>query len=375
MIIVIGDRPMRKKRIVVKIGSSSLTNDRGEIDQEKFADHVQALATLRGANHEVILVSSGAVAAGFKNLGYPTRPVTVKGRQAAAAVGQSLLVQSYTEKLSEFNIIPAQILLTRSDFADRSRYRNAFATISELLDRGLLPIINENDTVAVDELTFGDNDMLSALVSGFIHADMLIILTDINGLYDSNPRMNPDAKKFDYLEDITKDLLKSADETGSKVGTGGMKSKLLAAKTAVSLGVSVFIGKGTGKDKLLEILRGNGDGTYIANGSLDPINTSRQWIAFHSETSGKIYVDQGAEEAILHRGKSLLPAGVFKVKGNFQKGDVVEVYGVNGLLGRGEVTYSSQELRDLIEKRSCEENKETLMPTIEVIHRNRWVKV
>ncbi|MBD8005037.1 glutamate 5-kinase [Bacillus norwichensis] len=366
---------MRKKRIVVKIGSSSLTNDRGEIDQEKFADHVQALAALRGANHEVILVSSGAVAAGFKNLGYPTRPVTVKGRQAAAAVGQSLLVQSYTEKLSEFNIIPAQILLTRSDFADRSRYRNAFATISELLDRGLLPIINENDTVAVDELTFGDNDMLSALVSGFIHADMLIILTDINGLYDSNPRMNPDAKKFDYLEDITKDLLKSADETGSKVGTGGMKSKLLAAKTAVSLGVPVFIGKGSGKDKLLEILRGNGDGTYIANGSLDPINTSRQWIAFHSETSGKIYVDQGAEDAILHRGKSLLPAGVFKVKGNFQKGDVVEVYGVNGLLGRGEVTYSSPELRDLIEKRSCEENKETLMPTIEVIHRNRWVKV
>lgn len=366
---------MRKKRIVVKIGSSSLTNDRGEIDQVKFMDHVYALAALKEARHEVILVSSGAVAAGFRKLGYPTRPVTVKGRQAAAAVGQSLLIQSYTEKLNEFNITPAQILLTRGDFSDRSRYRNAFATISELLDRGLLPIINENDTVAVDELTFGDNDMLSALVSGFIHADMLIILTDINGLYDSNPQTNPAAKKLDFLEDITNELLKAAEGAGSNVGTGGMKSKLLAAKTAISLGVPVFIGKGEGKDKLLEILKGDGDGTYISNESLDPVNTSRQWIALHSETSGKIFVDQGAEDAILYRGKSLLPAGVFKVKGSFQRGDVVEVFGINGLLGRGEVTISSEDLKEVIRKRNDEMQRDGLFPTIEVIHRNRWVKV
>ncbi|MFD1706593.1 glutamate 5-kinase [Siminovitchia sediminis] len=365
---------MRKKRIVVKIGSSSLTNDKGEIDQDKFDDHVQALAALKEANHEVILVSSGAVAAGFRSLGYPTRPVTVKGRQAAAAVGQSLLIQSYTDKLSEFQIIPAQILLTRGDFSDRSRYRNAFATISELLDRGLLPIINENDTVAVDELTFGDNDMLSALVSGFIHADMLMILTDINGLYDSNPHTNPSAKRFDYLEGISNEMLELAGDSGSKVGTGGMKSKLLAAKTAVALGVPVFIGKGSGKEKLLDIMRGNGDGTYIAEGTMDPLNTSRQWIALHSETSGKVYVDQGAEEAILYRGKSLLPAGVFKVNGNFHKGDVVEVYGINGLLGRGEVAYSAQQLKDLIKKRNSEEKKEMFVPTVEVIHRNRWVQ-
>lgn len=181
---------MSKQRVVVKIGSSSLTNDRGEIDNTKFDDHIQALAALRQAGHEVIVVSSGAVAAGFAALGYPARPVTLKGRQAAAAVGQSLLVQSYIEKFRPYRLVPAQILLTRSDFANRERYRNAFATMTELLERGMIPIINENDTVSVDELTFGDNDMLSALVSGFLHADQLIILTDINGIYSANPRTN-----------------------------------------------------------------------------------------------------------------------------------------------------------------------------------------
>lgn len=336
---------MKKKRIVVKIGSSSLTNDRGEIDQEKFQDHVNAVAALRKAKHEVILVSSGAVAAGFAMLGYPSRPVTIKGRQAAAAVGQSLLIESYIEKFSTFNIIPAQILLTRNDFSNREQYRNAFSTIIELLERGILPIINENDTVSVEELTFGDNDMLSALVSGFIHADQLIILTDINGIYDANPHTNRIANKLHHLEDITDEMLLSADGPGSKVGTGGMKSKLLAAKTSLSLGVPVFIGNGVGSEKLLNILHGSGDGTYISNDSLDSINTNRQWIAYHSESAGKIYVDQGAEEAILYNGRSLLPAGVFKVSGTFKKGDVVEVYGLNGLLGKGEVSCSSDHLK------------------------------
>ena len=177
---------MEKKRIVVKIGSSSLTDEKGSIGQEKLEDHVEALARLKKAGHEVILVSSGAVAAGFLLLGYPARPVTLKGRQAAAAVGQSLLVQSYIEKFGRHGLIPAQVLLTRSDFSDRERYKNAYATLTELIERKIIPVINENDTVAVEELTFGDNDMLSALVSGLLHADQLVILTDINGLYDSN---------------------------------------------------------------------------------------------------------------------------------------------------------------------------------------------
>ena len=247
---------MEKKRIVVKIGSSSLTNDKGEIDQEMFNDHIQAVAALRQAGHEVLLVSSGAVAAGFSKLGYSSRPITLKGRQAAAAVGQGLLIQSYIDKFSEFSIIPAQILLTRDDFTNRGRYRNAYATIMELLERRILPIINENDTVSVRELTFGDNDMLSSLVSGFVRADQLIILTDVNGLYDANPQNNPEAKKFDLLEEISDEMLGYTEGSGSKVGTGGMKSKLLAAKTALSVGVPVFIGRGKGTNKLIEIIEG-----------------------------------------------------------------------------------------------------------------------
>lgn len=359
----------------MKIGSSSLTNDRGEIDEQKFQDHVEALAHLRQAGHEVILVSSGAVAAGFLGLGYPSRPVTTKGKQAAAAVGQSLLIQSYIEKFKPFGIITAQLLLTRKDFSDRERYRNAFETMTELLERGILPIINENDTVAIEELTFGDNDMLSALVSGFLHADYLLILTDINGIYSCNPRLNRHAKRYDLLSEISDELLAGADQNGSKVGTGGMKSKLIAAKTAHALGVPVFIGTGTGSDKFTKIVAGLGDGTYIQCPATTAINTSRQWIALHSETTGKLFVDEGAEEAILHKGKSLLPAGVFKVTGTFEQGDVVEVYGVHGLIGKGEAQYSSATLQAEIEKHHEERERALFTPANEVIHRDRWVQL
>ncbi len=366
---------MKKKRIVVKIGSSSLTNDDGEIDQIKFNDHVKALAKLRELEHEVLLVSSGAVAAGFKRLGYITRPITLKGKQAAAAVGQSLLIQSYIEKFSGFHIIPAQILLTRDDFTNRDRYKNAYETITELLDRKVLPIINENDTVSVRELTFGDNDMLSALVAGFIKADQLIILTDVNGLYDANPNDHPDAKKIDTLTDISDDMLACTDESGSKVGTGGMRSKLLAAKTALSVGVPVFIGKGFGPNKLVEILHGNGDGTYIESENYNSISINQQWIAMHSEATGKIYVDKGAENAILYHSKNLLPAGIFKVRGEFKKGDIVEVFGLNGLIGKGEVTYSSRDLEKAIGKRSEEQTNRVRTTPVEVIHRAKWVTI
>jgi glutamate 5-kinase len=366
---------MEKKRIVVKIGSSSLTNSKGEIDQEKFIDHIEAVAALREKGHEVLLVSSGAVAAGFSRLGYPSRPVTLKGKQAAAAVGQSLLIQSYMEQFSLFNLVPAQILLTRNDFSKKDRYRNAFQTITELLERGILPIINENDTVSVQELTFGDNDMLSALVSGLVHAEQLIILTDINGLYDSNPLTNPTAKKWTHLKGITDEIMGVAEDTGSKVGTGGMKSKLQAAKTALSLGVKVFIGKGAGSQKLLEILDGNGDGTYIGDDTLTSVNNPKQWIALHSQVSGKIYIDEGAELALTSEGRSLLPAGIYDIAGSFEKGDVVEVFGKRGLIGKGEVFYSAEELRKVMGKRSEEVKKEMVVAAVEVvIHRDKWVK-
>ncbi|MEJ8767766.1 MULTISPECIES: glutamate 5-kinase [unclassified Oceanobacillus] len=363
---------MRRQRIVVKIGSSSLTNEKGEIDQQKLDEHVRALVALKEANHEVILVSSGAVAAGFRGLGYSSRPVTLKGKQAAAAIGQSMLIQTYIEKFSSFDIRVALLLLTRDDFSDRERYRNVYATMTELLERGAIPIINENDTVSVEELTFGDNDMLSALVSGFIHADQLIILTDINGIYNGNPRTNPAAVKYDYLDGITEEMIQDTDSTGSKVGTGGMKSKLIAAKTATMLGVPVFIGHGKGHDKLIQVLQGNGDGTYIASHSKAPINTRKQWIALHSEAMGRIYVDKGAEEAISNQGSSLLSAGILKISGTFEKGDVVHVYGMHDLLGKGEISCSSDELEQTIKSHS---DREKVTPSIEVIHRDGWVSV
>ncbi|MDN4493451.1 glutamate 5-kinase [Ureibacillus aquaedulcis] len=360
---------MEKKRIVVKIGSSSLTNSKGEIDHDKLCDHISALAALKQDGHDVLLVSSGAVAAGFRRLGYPSRPVTLKGRQAAAAVGQSLLIQYYSELFSKHQIITAQILLTRTDFSKKDRYKNAYATFTELLERDIIPIINENDTVSVSELTFGDNDMLSALVSGLIHADHLIILTDINGLYDHNPK-NPNAKQIQYLTTITEDSLKVAAGSSSKVGTGGMQSKLLAARTALQAGVKVFIGKGEGERKLIDILQGLGDGTYIGNDQNSPLPNPKQWISF-TEVSGKLYIDKGAAEAILLKGKSLLPAGIYKLEGAFYKGDVVEVYSETELLGRGEVLYSSDELALALGKRT----NEIVTTSIEVIHRDRWVKV
>lgn len=361
---------MEKKRIVVKIGSSSLTNSKGEIDYEKIQDHVDAIAKVVKQGHEVLLVSSGAVAAGFRKLGYPTRPVTLKGKQAAAAVGQSLLIQLYAERFAHYGITTAQVLLTRTDFSNKERYKNAFATFSELLERSILPIINENDTVSVTELTFGDNDMLSALVSGLVHADQLIILTDINGFYDDNPLKNPKAKRIDRLTEITDEMLQLAKGAGSKVGTGGMQSKLLAARTALRAGVKVFIGKGSGPDKLFNILEGRGDGTYIERDELPVLPSQKQWISF-TEAKGKLFIDQGAEEALLRRGKSLLPAGIYKVEGNFDRGDVVEVYGELGLIGRGEVLYSNEEIAQACGKKTDELHD----GFIEVIHRDKWVKI
>lgn len=361
---------IKKQRIVVKIGSSSLTNSKGEIDHEKLQDHIDAIAALKRQGHEVLLVSSGAVAAGFRKLGYPSRPITLKGKQAAAAVGQSLLIQQYAMGFQEYEMITAQILLTRTDFSKKERYKNAYATFTELLERSIIPIINENDTVSIAELTFGDNDMLSALVSGLVHADQLIILTDINGYYNDNPNKNPNAQRINHLSDITEEILSKAAGSGSKVGTGGMQSKLLAAQTALNSGVTVFIGKGTGANKLIDILKGNGDGTYISKNHSSTMPNNKQWISF-TEVSGKIFIDEGAKIALLDKGKSLLPAGVCEVEGEFTAGDVVEVYCQDILLGRGEVHYSSEELTFALGKRT----EKNLSKPIEVIHRNNWVRI
>ncbi|MBO8163303.1 MAG: glutamate 5-kinase [Brevibacillus sp.] len=358
-----------RKRIVVKVGSSSLASPRGGCDSAKLELLVSALARLRSAGHETLLVSSGAVASGFVGLGYQQRPRTLVARQAAAAIGQSMLMQQYAALFNQYGYTVAQILLTRDDFSNRERYQHAFQTISLLLRRGVIPIINENDTVSVAELTFGDNDMLGALVAGLTHADLYVMLTDTNGLYDKPPGKHPDAKRIRHLDAITPEIEALAGSAGS-LGTGGMRSKLLAAKTALKLGLPSFIGVAEDPEALLNILAGHGNGTYVGSfvdaGEKVSVSTRKQWIALHSPVRGQIVVDDGAAEALLHQRRSLLLAGVRDVRGAFQAGDVVEVYAAKRLIGRGICRYSADELRDALHsgKRS---------PAIsEVIHRDQW---
>lgn len=365
---------MKKKRIVVKIGSSSLTNQNGGLSNEKLREHVDAIGRLKELGHDVILISSGAVAAGFMDLGYSSRPKTIAGKQAAAAVGQGLLLRGYTEEFKKQGIVAAQLLLTRQNFLYKDQYNNAYATLTELLKRNVVPIINENDSVSLEELNFGDNDMLSALVSGLVHANFLIIITDVNGIYDQNPRTHPDAKRYNFLDDIHDELLSGATEAGSKVGTGGMKSKIKAARTAVGLGVKVFIGSGKGEEKFVDILTGKGDGTYIGDSSRPGMNTSKQWLALHSIPSGKIEVDQGAAVAILRHGKSLLPAGVTNIIGNFMMNDVVEVVNLKGdIIGKGKVNFSSDQLLEIKGLSSTKAMIKANSDQRVVIHRDNWV--
>lgn len=365
-----------KKRIVVKIGSSSLTTNTGGLNEANLHGLVDAITLLKKEGHEVILVSSGAVAAGFSPLGYPNRPVTLEGKQAAAAVGQGMLIQAYNDRLATHDLIGAQILLTRNDFSQRNRYQNAYNVLNVLLKKGIVPIINENDTVAVDELTFGDNDMLSALVSGLLHADHLIILTDTDGLYDSDPRNNPQAKKIDKVYEITPEIEALAGGSGSNVGTGGMRSKINAAKLALSLGAEVFIGTGNQENPLLRILHGNGPGTYFINSMKGSIKAHKQWIAFHANTAGIIRVDEGAAKALIFGGKSLLPSGVHDVLGSFLPGHVVEVIDLEGtLLGKGITNYSDLNLLKVKGKSTTQCKAILNMERAEVIHRDHWVSL
>lgn len=365
---------MKKKRIIVKIGSSSLANKNGGLCLEKLQEHVEALARLKELGHDVILISSGAVAAGFTDLGYTTRPVSIVGKQAAAAVGQGQLLHAYSQEFKKHEIVSAQLLLTKQNLLAKDLYQNATATLTELLKRNVLPIINENDSVSVDGLTFGDNDMLSALVSGLVQAQMLIILTDVNGIYRDDPRVNPEAGKYEFLSEIPDELIKATSSEGSLVGTGGMKSKVEAAQTALALGARIFIGTGSGSDKLVQILEGNGDGTYIGDDPQATVKNSKQWLALHSMPTGKIEVDDGAALAISAQGRSLLPVGITKIGGRFKADDVVEVLNPAGeVIGRGQVNFSSEDLAEI--KGLCSEEARVITKTGKrqvVIHRDQW---
>ncbi len=364
---------MPKERIIVKIGSSSLTSPEGGLNKENMVFYAGELGKLHAQGHEVLLVTSGAVAAGFSFIGYESRPKLLHEKQAAAAVGQALLMQAYQEAFATGGITCAQVLLTRHDFSSRDRGRNAMMTIEELLRQRVVPVINENDTVSTDELKFGDNDMLSALVANLVKARKLIIITDTDGLYTADPRHNPDARKIERVEEITGELMSLAGGAGSAVGTGGMRSKIEAARIAMRGGVPAFVGRVSEPGDLVLAAEGRGKGTYFTSHE-HSLPVKKQWLGFHSMPSGSIKVDEGACNALVAGGRSLLPAGVTDVTGDFHPGDVIEVQDRDGsLVGRGIVNYAAWQLRAVAGLGSEEAKRRIDVQRVEVIHRDEWI--
>jgi len=364
---------LQKKRVVIKFGSSSLTTPDGQIDLKRISFYVQNIYGLVQEGYIPVIVSSGAVAAGYSRVGYKKRPVILSQKQAAAAVGQGLLMQIYNEQFSKFGLVVSQLLLTRLDLTDRIRCHNAFNTLEELLQHGVVPIINENDSVSVNELKFGDNDLLSSYVANLVKAQNLLIVTDTNGLYTDDPRKNPDATRIDTVDSISDEILGLAGGAGSSVGTGGMRTKVEAARVALFGGISVYVGQLHAQSTLLDMLHEKGDGTYFRPSS-SPLSMKKQWLGLHSLVRGEITIDEGAAQALLKQGKSLLPAGVVEVNGEFHQGDVVEVKNQEGhALGRGISNYNDWQIRAVKGLNSQEVQKRTEVDKLEVIHRDEWV--
>ena len=346
------------RRIVVKVGSSLVTNEGRGLDEAAIEEWSRQLAALvngeDGVKREVIMVSSGAIAEGMKRLGWATRPTEVHELQAAAAVGQMGLAQMYETKLRGEGVPSAQVLLTHADLADRERYLNARTTLLTLLQLGVVPVINENDTVVIDEIRFGDNDTLGALVANLVEADALVILTDQRGLYSADPRKNPDARFIDVAEAGNPELEAMAGGAGLSIGTGGMITKILAAKRAAGSGASTVIAWGREKDVLLRLTRGESIGTLLV-ANTHKMQARKQWIADHLQLRGSVTVDAGAVSKLRDEGKSLLPIGMITVEGDFSRGEVIAVRDENGTeIARGLASYASAEARLLCRKSSSE---------------------
>ena len=364
----------RAERIVVKVGSSLVTNEGRGLDEEAIGQWCTQLAALVKQGKEVIMVSSGAIAEGMKRLGWHTRPKDVIELQAAAAVGQMGLVQMYESKLRESHIGSAQVLLTHGDLADRERYLNARSTLLTLLGLGVVPVINENDTVVNDEIKFGDNDTLGALVANLIEADVLIILTDQKGLYTADPRKNPDAVFVHAASAGDASLERMAGGAGSGIGKGGMITKILAAKRAAGSGASTVIAWGREPDVLLRLTQGEPIGTWLL--AQTPKSQARKrWMSDHLQLRGSVIVDAGAAQKVVHDGKSLLPVGMVAVEGDFSRGDVIAIRGPGGQeIARGLANYASAEARLLCKKSSTQ--FEALLGYLaepEMVHRTNLV--
>ncbi|MDP2817856.1 MAG: glutamate 5-kinase [Polaromonas sp.] len=348
---------LNAKRIVVKVGSSLVTDEGRGLDAAAIGQWCQQLAVLVKSGREVIMVSSGAIAEGMKRLGWATRPKAIHEQQAAAAVGQMGLVQVYESQLRDNGVGSAQVLLTHADLADRERYLNARSTLLTLLQLGVVPVINENDTVVNDEIKFGDNDTLGALVANLVDADALIILTDQKGLYSADPRKDPAARFVREAKAGDPALEAMAGGAGSSIGKGGMITKILAAKRAAGSGASTVIAWGREPNALIRLTQGESIGTLLV--AQTPKNQARkQWIADHLQLRGAVTVDAGAVAKVRDEGKSLLPIGMTSVQGEFYRGDVIAIRGAEGAeVARGLANYSSAEARLICRKPSAEFEK------------------
>jgi glutamate 5-kinase len=361
-------------RIIIKVGSSSLTDKCGALDKAKLKAIATEVAHCKLSGHEVVLVSSGAVAAGLPALGLTPPLKSIALRQAAAAVGQGLLIHHYSQEFRHHGLTVAQVLLGRRDFAVRESYNNALRAFNALLDNSVIPIVNENDVVVLKENSFGDNDRLGALVSALLHADLFIICTDVPYIYSADPRIVKDAYPLHQLDTISDELIENSGGAGSTRGTGGMVSKLRAARIALTFGVPTYIGATESLNLWSQIVKGSGKGTYIGRTVATRQHRKLQWIAFHSESCGKIYIDCGAVTALTEQGRSLLPAGVTNIHGSFERGDVVEVYGPGELLiGKGISEYTAEQLHGSKGQSTTFAIKESGACKPEVIHRDNWI--
>jgi glutamate 5-kinase len=362
------------KRVVIKIGSRVITSADDGLDGGIIGRLAAEVAGIHKDGREVIMVSSGAVAAGRNQLGLRGKPLTIPQKQAAAAVGQSHLMRSYEEAFALHEHKVAQVLLTRDDLADRQRFLNARATLDTLLGYGIIPIINENDTVAVEEIKFGDNDNLSALVTNLTEAHLLVILTDIDGFYDKDPRAHADARLIPMVRSVTREMERAAGGAGSAVGTGGMVTKLAAAKKVGKSGVPAIMLNGRIPGILGKALTGDEVGTLFLP-AREVLNRRKHWIAYTLRPRGRVIVDPGAAEVLHQHGRSLLPSGIIRVEGEFERGTCVRVCGSDGVeFARGIVDYSHQEIAKVLGHRSSEiEQILGYRYGDEIIHRDNMV--
>lgn len=364
----------RAKRIVVKVGTSTLTDAAGRVDRAYLDSLAAQVEAVRAEGAEVVVVSSGAIAAGLEALGGAARPTELTALQATAAIGQVRLIGTYSEVFAAHGAPVAQVLLTRHDTGHRQAYLFACRTLERLLEMGVVPVVNENDTTAVEEIRFGDNDTLAALVGVMIKADLVVLLTDIEGLYDADPRLSEDAALVEHVGELTDDVVAAAGGAGSAAGSGGMATKLEAARILMKAGVPMVVCDGHRANVLADAAHGEPVGTYFAGGAAGT-DARKLWIAFARRPKGSVFVDAGARDALCLRGTSLLPAGVVRVEGTWSAGDPIAVVDDTGRqVARGLADISSQELDRVKGLKSAQ--VEAVLPRLaglEVVHRDRLV--